>query len=501
MTLRRWLLIAGTFGWVYACGETVAIEEATNPDALDGAVLKDADATDVRRSDGTNEPDAAELDGAVDGAPESKMPAVWSRGCAPALDAIATLSQLGTLQLAFRTAGLMTCRPGEQAPGPMIRASVMPNGFGWSATTYGTDQGVPRYLSDLQNGPMVGTAFSYAGQSYSYTKETSLDVGLLRADLGAPMIFAAAAGNRLVQVVHGRAEKPSFRMSYSLTAVTASQFLIARYTSKTGTDPEVADKIFSPSEAGAWATPDAMVMPSASEIYIAGRYKGPFDFGGGAVSGAGHFLARYNADDLSLTWLKTFGGEVLVERGPSDGLATVGVRLLWEAGSLLLSVPYAGEINFGNRALPPAPSGAHAVGVARLEPATGAALMSASFPKGPASAGKFSRPTVRYLGDQRFAIFDTVWDTVEIGGTVVRARQGADAYLATFDSTGRALRTRVFDGAGEERALWLGRASDNGDFYLLGHSSNAIDLGNGPLLISREKPEEGQVWIARVPAP
>lgn len=249
---------------------------------------------------------------------------------------------------------------------------------------------------------------------------------------------------------------------------------------------------------------DAVFDHLSAGVFVVGRLAGPtFNFkklsdpDAGVVTGSGFFMARFEKSALDVQSVTVFGGtpiEPVSLRDADHRHASISVDSL--SGPRVLVAPFENSIDFGTGPLS-APSNGHAIGLARLNSTFGV-IGAVAFPKGPASKGKLSRPAVTRVSSSSsvFIIADTFWDTVDVGGIQLTAKQGADVFVAAYDfASGKGLWGRVYGGPGDDFVYSIS-GSGSGDFVLAGHSETSIDLGNGPLVAPTSA---GETWIARLP--
>lgn len=237
-----------------------------------------------------------------------------------------------------------------------------------------------------------------------------------------------------------------------------------------------------------------------SHYYVAGRLSGPsFDFkDGNVVTGSGMFLAKVTMSlqpgTIVADWVTLFGG--VPQEDPALGKGDhFGAGARFDAPSKVYVTTFEGTADFGTGPQT-SPAGVPSVAVAVMDLTTGKATKTFVFPKGPASHGKISRPSVAKLKNGDFLLFDTLWDTVDVGGVKLQAQQGADVYVARFDATGKGLWGRVYGGPGDDEAYLVMDAWSVDDVPVLsGHSMQSIDFGNGPLTTSAV---EGEAWVTRL---
>ncbi|CAN5180846.1 hypothetical protein BH09MYX1_BH09MYX1_43570 [soil metagenome] len=229
---------------------------------------------------------------------------------------------------------------------------------------------------------------------------------------------------------------------------------------------------------------------------LVGRLGGPtFDFltpnpPDGQVAGSGFFMVTVgeSGDQFSTSSVRFFGGTPQEAVGTKDH-AGAGAR--FENG--IFTAVFEGTMTIEGKVLT-SPSNAPAIAVAIFNYTNGAFALSSAFafPKGAGSKGKLSRPRVVRVAD-KYVLADTVWDSIDVGGTIVQAKQGADVALVGFDGTGKGLWSRVYGGAGDDESYEL--TNDQVFLYWTGHSASSIDFGNGALKTSAV---DGEAWATEI---
>ncbi len=433
-------------------------------------------------------------DVSVDGADGSTKPAIWSRGYSPASYGNGALDSKFGIALDVLAAGAVDYGLGTLQSNSMGLVAFAtdggPKNGAWDASVVFP---VRTSLADFGmigggGGALVSEIKTTGPETQAYFNTPNWFGEILSGGKGR--VRAAAYSTVAVQV----ADSGTALINPPSTYLSPGGFAMATYNVPSWGQPPVNYRILPAPTSTLTVAVDAVLLPDASSLYVAGRLARPqFDFGGGLYVGSGLFLAKYNMSDLSLAWVKVFGGTPLqpVSVGAND-IVGVGCHLAWDGSAILFSAPYTGQINFGDGAHT-APSNSHAVAFGRIDPTNGTPLASASFAKGPSAAGNPTRPTIRAIAGGNFAVFDTVWDTVDVGGVTVQASSSADVYLATFDAAGKGLSSHVWSAAGDDLAVWMD-VDPSGDYFIVGHSDSSIDFGNGLLPASGA----GQVWIARV---
>lgn len=234
--------------------------------------------------------------------------------------------------------------------------------------------------------------------------------------------------------------------------------------------------------------------------YFVGRLAGPsFDFitpnpPDGQINGSGFFMASMTVDNggfVLTDWVKLFGGVPQEAVGTTDHPGA-GARY---ANGIFTAV-FEGTMTIGGKTLT-APSNAPAIAVAFLTLGSSGPVATAAFafPKGPASKGKLSRPRVVKLDADKYVLADTVWDTIDVGGTIVSAKNGADVSLVGFNGLGQVQWSRVYGGAGDDESYEITTPVLSNVILWTGHSSASIDFGNGPLTTTAV---DGEAWATRI---
>jgi hypothetical protein len=232
----------------------------------------------------------------------------------------------------------------------------------------------------------------------------------------------------------------------------------------------------------------------SNPIFVAGRMDGPsFNFGGGVVNGSGFFLAKYKGDLSALEWVKVFGGTPLfpASMGPSTP-KQIGPQMILAPGGnqIALVFPFKGSVDFGTGAMQAGNS--HGIALASFD-ATGMLTGSRVLQKGPAASGKISTPSIEK--GTGYYLVDTVWDTVDLGGAMATAKQGADVYTAILGADFKPTTVRVYGGPGDDYGRFV-TATTSMDYIIAGDSQQSIDFGLGPMMTTAQN---GQAFLARLP--
>ncbi|CAN5816709.1 hypothetical protein BH09MYX1_BH09MYX1_40190 [soil metagenome] len=258
------------------------------------------------------------------------------------------------------------------------------------------------------------------------------------------------------------------------------------YTSPTST-PAIAIDAIEPS------------LTNSDDLFMVGRLTGPtFDFEIndpqlGDVTGSGFFLhaAKRNAPTFDFDWAMVIGGIPQTMPGTIEEPGT-GARV--RDGVVTLS--FEGTLTIGNKTLT-APSNAPATAVLIFKKVSNKYSLAAAFAfgKGPIAKGKFNRPRVLRLSSNTYILADTVWDTLDVNGTVLTAKQAADVALVTFDESGTVLATRMYGGPGDDESYELTSTPSLTSVFWTGHSMSSIDFGNGPLTTTAS---DGEGWAVEL---
>lgn len=265
-------------------------------------------------------------------------------------------------------------------------------------------------------------------------------------------------------------------------------------------DPTASKAYLSPTSSPAIAI-DA-IEPSLvvyDDLLVVGRLTGPtFDFeindpNLGDVTGSGFFLhhVKRNTPTYNFDWAMVIGGTPLSMPG---GVEEPGTGARVNNGVVTLS--FEGTLTIGNKTLT-APSNAPATAVLIFKNLSNKYSLAAAFAfaKGPSAKGKANRPRVIRTAPNNYVLADTVWDTLDVNGTVLTAKQGADVALVTFDESGAVLSTRLYGGPGDDESYELTATANIASVFWTGHSTTSIDFGNGPLTTSAV---DGEGWAVEL---
>lgn len=244
------------------------------------------------------------------------------------------------------------------------------------------------------------------------------------------------------------------------------------------------------------------VFGTAGQFAVSGRIEqGTFDFditkvGTFVATGPAVFVVDYTNINsvVSVKWLMSFPTTTIpkISPGNQNDEPFYGSRLGGYSStptSYMLTIPYLNTLDLGSAGKFTAPNASYATAVLVLDKATGQVAWAQSFAKGPKSLGKVTRARLVDMQDGTFVYYDTVWDTIDLGGgNVATAGQGADVLIAALNSKGVLIKYWLWGGAGDDEFFDAG--GGKGAAAVVGHSTSTIDLGNGPLTAG--------IWAATV---
>jgi hypothetical protein len=244
-------------------------------------------------------------------------------------------------------------------------------------------------------------------------------------------------------------------------------------------------------DAGGYASGEAVAADGEGGIFVAGKFGGTVDFGGGPLSSAGNsdaFLLKLD-DAGEHVWSRRFGG--------SDVDIGTGVAVDGDGGVIAVG-QFRGTVDFGGEPLQSA--GNHDVFVAKFSPG-GAHLWSRRF--GGAAMDLGEAVAARADGGAIFA--GSFQDAVDFGGGPLQSAGYHDIFLTRLDAGGGHVWSRRFGGALNDHGH--GVAVDGEDNVLVtGEFRGTVDFGGGPLssagnediFIARYDPGGAHLWSRRL---
>jgi hypothetical protein len=275
-------------------------------------------------------------------------------------------------------------------------------------------------------------------------------------------------------------------------------------------------------------TNESVAIDSMGNVFIAGRFQGTMDFGGGPLTSAGSvdaFLAKFDRDGKHL-WSKRFGdadeqrasglavdpvtgavvlggtckGTVDFGGGPLSGTTNLDVVVAkfdasgnhqWSkrfgdtahqytnavaidsGGNTLVSGAVYGAIDFGGPAGSLVSAGANDVFVAKLSP-DGATIWSKRFGDA-ASQLAFG---IAVDGKDGVLLTGSMAGTIDFGGGSMTSAGGRDVFIARLDQSGSYSWASRFGDALEQLPGWID-ADASGNVLITGTFGGAIDFGGG----------------------
>lgn len=232
------------------------------------------------------------------------------------------------------------------------------------------------------------------------------------------------------------------------------------------------------------------VHPSG-EIALAGPYKGALSFDGDAISAVGTsdnlFVARVDANG-AYVWTNHFNDSFDIGLWPS------GVALDAD-GSVVVTGPYAGSVNFGGGALPNGGS----LFVVKLN-----SLGLHAWSKGYGDGSPQQPNDARIDGAGHILLAGGFEGTVDFGGGPLTSAAAMDIFVTELDSSGAHLASQRYGGALDQAAE--AAASGAGKVVLTGTFDGDVNFGGGALtsagglgdvlVAAHTSVGEGHVWSA-----
>lgn len=211
----------------------------------------------------------------------------------------------------------------------------------------------------------------------------------------------------------------------------------------------------------------AVVVDSAGNILVTGRFQGSVDFGGGPLTSAGGwdiYLAKFTPNGAHI-WSARFGD------GQNQVANAIAINSL---GQPVIVGSFQGTVNFG--AGPMTSAGGYDIFVAKFHQA-GSCLWSRRY-------GDSGEQFALGVGTDSGGMITTTgyyYGTVDFGGGPLPSAGGADIFLFRLDSSSGAHQwsQRFGDGA-DQLAGDLGTA-ESARIAITGYAGGTVDFGGGPL--------------------
>jgi hypothetical protein len=214
----------------------------------------------------------------------------------------------------------------------------------------------------------------------------------------------------------------------------------------------------------------AVALDDAGNITLAGSFEGTLDLGGQALQSAGatdYFLARLDPAG-KYVYARRFGDAI----GQNDPDLALGVTGLGEA---TLAGVLFGSLDFGGGALTSA--GGEDIFVATFAATSGEHLRSARY----GDAGDQRALGVTPLSARGgVAVTGYSGGSVDFGGGTLTSAGGKDFFLATFESGGKPVWSRLYGDAKDQSGVRVA-LDPSGALVIAAAFSGSIDYGKGPV--------------------
>jgi len=211
-----------------------------------------------------------------------------------------------------------------------------------------------------------------------------------------------------------------------------------------------------------------LAVDAAGNVFVAGRFAGGIDFGGGTLTSKSAydvFLAKLDGDGGHL-WSKSF----------DTNLGTIQAIAVDSAGGIVVAGFFYGTVDFGGG--PFASAGGQDIFVARFD-GGGAHMWSKRFGDGSAQAA--TGIAMDSAGDILLA--GRFLGALDLGGGPLTSAGGADVFVAKLDGTGGHVWSRSFGDAADQGATAIA-ADAAGGAVVVGDFSGSLNFGGGSLTSS-----------------
>jgi hypothetical protein len=228
---------------------------------------------------------------------------------------------------------------------------------------------------------------------------------------------------------------------------------------------------------------------AAGNVFVAGRFAGTVDFGGGPLTSAGGtdiFVVKLDASGSHL-WSKRFGD------GSDQGAHSLAID---GSGGVVLTGYVSGATDFGGGSLPG--GGGKDVFVAKLD-ASGGHVWSRRF--GDANDQEALSIAMDEMGD--VLITGRFSGTMDLGGGLLTSAGGTDIFVAKLDAGGAHVWSKRVGDANDQGGRGIA-VNSAGSTLITGYAIGSSDFGGGPLtsaggddaFVAQLDADGGQSWSA-----
>lgn len=211
-----------------------------------------------------------------------------------------------------------------------------------------------------------------------------------------------------------------------------------------------------------------VVTDTFNRVIMTGGFLGSVDFGGGVLTSAGEmdiFLAKFDANGNHM-WSKRFGG---LNRQQCRVLAIDSLD------NLIITSGFKGTIDFGGGPLS-STADSYDVYLAKLD-SDGNHVWSSIFGYGSDELAY----GINTDSEGSIMITGGFYGSLNFGENLLMSAGGSDVFLVKLSRAGEHLWSAQYGGSGFESGTSL-VCDDFNNMMLLGHFSDSVDFGNGPLV-------------------
>lgn len=221
---------------------------------------------------------------------------------------------------------------------------------------------------------------------------------------------------------------------------------------------------------GATTSVSSVAVDRAGDVYAAGWFTSTINVSGAALTSSGGtdgFLAKYDGANGGLIWYMGIGGT------GQDKVYSVAVD---SNDDVVVTGYFNGSANFGGAPLTSA--GATDVFLAKYSGNDGRYIWSKRVGGSGSDIGTGLAPGI----SGGIVVIGTFISSVNFGGGgTVQSAGGTDVFVATYNSSGGYVWSRVAGGAGDDVATAVDTDA-NGNPVFTGNFLNTVDFGGGPLV-------------------